>query len=70
MMPFIDFQMLDILESFVKHFSYSYLRMDGATSIGTRQPVVEKFNKVGSPNQYCLLAIYNVLFPCINLLFY
>jgi len=37
-------QMLDILETFVKLFSYTYLRMDGTTSIGSRQPVVEKFN--------------------------
>ena len=40
-------QMLDILESFVQDRQYTYLRMDGGTSISSRQPLVMQFNKVG-----------------------
>lgn len=38
--------MLDILEKFVMKENYSYLRMDGGTAIGTRQPLVQRFNEV------------------------
>lgn len=38
-------QMLCILENFVKQQSYKYLRMDGSTSIGSRQPLITKFNE-------------------------
>ena len=41
-----QFQMLDILESFVIKQGYNYLRMDGTTPISTRQPLVTNFNKV------------------------
>eukprot|EP00794_Sanderia_malayensis_P004167 gene4167-4721_t len=41
-------QMLDILETFVKKCNYNYLRMDGTTSIGSRQPFVDKFNQDSS----------------------
>ncbi|KAK7506355.1 hypothetical protein BaRGS_00002467, partial [Batillaria attramentaria] len=37
--------MLDIIESFVQDRQYTYLRMDGATSISSRQPLVTQFNK-------------------------
>ncbi|KHN76863.1 DNA excision repair protein ERCC-6, partial [Toxocara canis] len=37
-------QMLTVLEKFVIKEGYEYLRMDGSTSIGSRQPLVEKFN--------------------------
>lgn len=37
--------MLDIMETFVKQQNYSYLRLDGNTGIGSRQPMIEKFNK-------------------------
>lgn len=40
--------MLDILEVFVKRNGYIYMRMDGGTPIGTRQPMVNKFNQVSS----------------------
>ena len=36
--------MLDLLETFVQQQGYTYLRMDGMTNIGTRQPLIEKFN--------------------------
>uniref|UniRef100_S4RUA7 Excision repair cross-complementation group 6 n=1 Tax=Petromyzon marinus TaxID=7757 RepID=S4RUA7_PETMA len=38
-------QMLDILEKFVQGEGYSYMKMDGTTSIATRQPLIDKFNK-------------------------
>ena len=38
--------MLNILESFVSSNGYSYLRMDGGTSIGSRQNIIKKFNEV------------------------
>lgn len=37
-------QMLTLLEKFVIKEGYEYLRMDGSTPIGSRQPLVEKFN--------------------------
>lgn len=40
-------QMLDILETFVNESNYSYIRMDGTTSIASRQPMVARFNNVG-----------------------
>ncbi|VDP12559.1 unnamed protein product, partial [Onchocerca flexuosa] len=38
-------QMLTILEKFVIQEGYEYLRMDGTTSVRSRQLLVEKFNK-------------------------
>jgi len=38
--------MLDLLESFVQKRDYSYIRMDGATAIASRQPLVARFNTV------------------------
>ena len=37
-------QMLDVLETFVKQQDYKYLRLDGNTSIASRQPMIEQFN--------------------------
>ena len=37
--------MLDIIEDFVKH-SYTYMRMDGSTSISSRQPLIQQYNNV------------------------
>ena len=39
-------QMLDILETLLICEGYSYLRMDGSTSIGARQKLVHDFNQV------------------------
>ncbi|CAG9540188.1 unnamed protein product [Cercopithifilaria johnstoni] len=40
-------QMLTILEKFVIHEGYEYLRMDGTISVRSRQSLIEKFNKDG-----------------------
>jgi len=37
-------QMLDILESFVRSEGYTYARVDGATSIAKRLPLIDSFN--------------------------
>ena len=37
-------KMLLILEKFLVDHSYSYLKMDGGTSIGSRQGMINKFN--------------------------
>ena len=38
--------MLNIIEKYVQLKGYKYVRMDGATPIGLRQPLVKKFNQV------------------------
>nr|XP_046258191.1 DNA excision repair protein ERCC-6 isoform X2 [Scatophagus argus] len=38
-------QMLDILEVFVRENDYSYLKMDGTTTIGSRQPLITRYNE-------------------------
>ncbi|NXX90220.1 ERCC6 protein, partial [Centropus bengalensis] len=38
-------QMLQILEVFVRERNYSYLRMDGTTTIASRQPLITKYNE-------------------------
>ncbi|KAI3363158.1 hypothetical protein L3Q82_011808, partial [Scortum barcoo] len=38
-------QMLDILEVFVRDNNYSYLKMDGTTTIGSRQPLIARYNE-------------------------
>lgn len=50
--------MLDILESFVREQTYTYLRLDGTTSIGSRQPMIEKYNK--SPDIFVFLLTTRV----------
>ena len=40
------FQMLDILEKFVRKRSYKSLSMDGTTAISSRQHLINKFNSV------------------------
>ncbi|GFR05825.1 DNA excision repair protein ERCC-6 [Trichonephila clavata] len=39
-------QMLEIFEIFVKSKNYKFMKMDGTTSISSRQPAVTKFNSV------------------------
>lgn len=38
-------QMLQILEKFVRQVGYSYAKLDGSTSIGSRQGIIDKFNR-------------------------
>uniref|UniRef100_A0A7N6B823 DNA excision repair protein ERCC-6 n=1 Tax=Anabas testudineus TaxID=64144 RepID=A0A7N6B823_ANATE len=38
-------QMLDILEVFVRQNNYSYLKMDGTTTIASRQPLIARYNE-------------------------
>ncbi|KAM6916133.1 DNA excision repair protein ERCC-6 isoform 2-T2 [Xenentodon cancila] len=38
-------QMLDILEVFVRENNYSYLKMDGTTTIASRQPLIARYNE-------------------------
>ncbi|XP_059215444.1 DNA excision repair protein ERCC-6 isoform X2 [Centropristis striata] len=38
-------QMLDILEVFVTENSYTYLKMDGTTTIASRQPLIARYNE-------------------------
>ncbi|XP_026542996.1 DNA excision repair protein ERCC-6 [Notechis scutatus] len=38
-------QMLHILEVFLKQRSYSYLKMDGTTTVASRQPLIARFNE-------------------------
>lgn len=38
-------QMLNILEKFIKHREYTYLIMDGSTSVGIRHKIVKEFNE-------------------------
>ncbi|XP_071071987.1 DNA excision repair protein ERCC-6 isoform X2 [Dasypus novemcinctus] len=41
-------QMLDILEVFLRAHSYSYLKMDGTTTIASRQPLIMRYNEDSS----------------------
>jgi len=43
---FFRFKMLNIFQKFVIEQNYSYLKLEGSTSIGSRQPIINKFNKV------------------------
>ncbi|NXT51349.1 ERCC6 protein, partial [Pluvianellus socialis] len=38
-------QMLQVLEAFVRDRKYSYLRMDGTTTIASRQPLITRYNE-------------------------
>nr|XP_023402938.1 DNA excision repair protein ERCC-6 isoform X2 [Loxodonta africana] len=38
-------QMLDILEVFLRARKYSYLKMDGTTTIASRQPLITRYNE-------------------------
>ncbi|XP_010190064.1 PREDICTED: DNA excision repair protein ERCC-6-like, partial [Mesitornis unicolor] len=38
-------QVLQILEVFVRNRNYSYLRMDGTTTIASRQPLITRYNE-------------------------
>ena len=57
--------MLNILERFVKDRGYIYRRMDGTTSITTRQPLVNEFNQVKG-----LLFLIFFFFNSFSIIFY
>ncbi|XP_061490737.1 DNA excision repair protein ERCC-6 isoform X2 [Rhineura floridana] len=38
-------QMLHILEAFLKQRNYSYLKMDGTTTVASRQPLITRYNE-------------------------
>ncbi|XP_060096977.1 DNA excision repair protein ERCC-6 [Heteronotia binoei] len=41
-------QMLHILEAFLRQKSYSFLKMDGTTAVGSRQPLIARYNEDAS----------------------
>ncbi|XP_041032112.1 DNA excision repair protein ERCC-6 isoform X1 [Carcharodon carcharias] len=41
-------QMLDILEVFIRNLGYSYFKMDGTTAVGSRQPLISRYNENSS----------------------
>ena len=47
-------RMLDILESFLSLFGYTYVRLDGSTKVEVRQKVVDKFNN--DPKIFCFIS--------------
>lgn len=51
--------MMEILEIFVKDKGYTYMKMDGSTSIGSRQPAITKFNSVS------FNILMNYIFNCM-----
>lgn len=38
--------MMVVFEEFLSQQGYKYLKMDGSTSISSRQPLIDKFNQV------------------------
>ena len=50
-------QMMEILERFVASRGYIYMRMDGQTSIASRQPMINTFNQVRHRRRRCCLLI-------------
>ncbi|KAL1117403.1 hypothetical protein AAG570_004729 [Ranatra chinensis] len=51
-------KMMTILEDFVSRSRYKYLRLDGMTSISSRQPLIDKFNK--DPSYFIMLLTTRV----------
>jgi SNF2 family DNA or RNA helicase len=68
-------QMLNILQEFLNKNNYAYLKMDGTTSIASRQGLVTQFNTVCSlvirsseKDIYCysLIGFINICFSIDN----
>lgn len=59
---FVCFKMLNIFQKFVTEQNYSYLKLEGTTSIGSRQPIINKFNKVTSFLISFCFEMKNVIF--------
>lgn len=51
-------KMLTILEYFLRDYNYTYLKLDGTTSIGSRQGLINKFNN--SPDLFVFLLTTKV----------
>ena len=51
-------QMLQVLHKFVLKEGYTFLKMDGGTTIGSRQSMIDKFNS--SPDIFCFLLTTKV----------
>ncbi|KAG5895534.1 hypothetical protein JTB14_010678 [Gonioctena quinquepunctata] len=47
-------KMIVVFQQFLYQYGYKYLKMDGSTSISTRQPLIEKFNKDSSYDVFLL----------------
>lgn len=57
--PFLPHtQMLEILEVFVKENGYTYLKMDGTTTIASRQPLIAQYNQV-KQILFCILLAFS-----------
>lgn len=53
--------MIGIFQDFLEHQGYNYLKMDGSTSISSRQPLMDKFNQVR-----IIIMMRNVVFNDIH----
>ena len=53
--------MLDILEQLVRSSDYTYLRMDGTTSVGSRQHLINSFNEVQADHLMCVYIMKTVM---------
>ena len=60
--------MLDIFETFLNMHHFSYLRMDGSTSLPQRQKMMEKFNTdmVGVSYLVSVMAIGKIVFLAVS----
>ena len=58
--------MLDLLEKFMQMKEYTYLRMDGQTSIGARQNLIKDFNS--NPDRFVFLLTTKVGGIGVNLI--
>lgn len=57
--PFLPHtQMLEILEVFVRENGYTFLKMDGTTTIASRQPLIAQFNEVSAYRLLLPLVIF------------
>lgn len=50
--------MILILEEFLRQQNYTYLKMDGSTSVSSRQPLIDKFNR--DPSYFVFLLTTRV----------
>lgn len=66
--PFLPHtQMLEILEVFVRENGYTYLKMDGTTTIASRQPLISQYNEV---SDYELFTPFVIFYAIHVILFY